>query len=644
MLKQAIAAPRLTLFSLILVGLMWVLPFLYFHHANPLTTFYQEWGAAVLGLCAMPLLVTRRYWQQPEIPRVVLLPIGFMLLVLVQFAFGKIGYFSQTLLVTLYLLWAALLIMLGQCLREELGLPVLATALAAFLLLGAELSTLVGMIQHFHWHSFLDRVVTVDSAATVFGNMGQPNHFADYISLGLVSLGLLYTRWQLRAWQAALLAALLAAPMLFVLVLSGSRSSWLYLLFMVGLAFFWQRRERKGGCDAAGLTERSASLRADTASVPLGNPPAYPLRVDKSNRPLLYYSLLLVLGFGLMNFVVQIPWLSGDHGSVTTLNRAIDAAASFEGGSSGVTERSIRLHIWYEAWLIFTQFPLLGAGFGQFGWQHFLLGPSLHDTSITGLYNNAHNLVMQTAAEMGLTGLLILFGTLALWVRQLLRAPRTIYHWWGGGLLAVLAIHSLLEYPLWYAYFLGVAALTLGMLDSTTYRLELRNVGRLSMASILLVGVMSMVQVFQGYRILENLTYPNQASAGNKNRFNEYFNEWMAVQKQVLLQPYVEMDMNGLKEARIDKLAEMREMNEHVMNFVPIGSVVYREAFMLASAGEQAAAQLQMERAIWAFPEGFPGVGEQLRSFAQKDPAHFAALLEFATKKYEEYQLAVHTK
>jgi hypothetical protein len=29
---------------------------------------------------------------------------------------------------------------------------------------------------------------------------------------------------------------------------------------------------------------------------------------------------------------------------------------------------------------------------------------------------------------------------------------------------------------------------------------------------------------------------------------------------------------------------------------------------------------------------------------AQKDPAHFAALLEFAPKKYEEYQLAVHTK
>jgi glucose/arabinose dehydrogenase len=36
---------------------------------------------------------------------------------------------------------------------------------------------------------------------------------------------------------------------------------------------------REGDGGAVGLTERSASLRADTASVPLGHPPAYPLRV-----------------------------------------------------------------------------------------------------------------------------------------------------------------------------------------------------------------------------------------------------------------------------------------------------------------------------------------------------------------------------
>ena len=567
---------------------MWVLPFLYYRHAFPLTTFYQEWGAVVLGLCAMPLLIARRYWQQPEIPRIVLLPVGLMLLVLLQFAIGKIDYFSQTLLFTLYLLWAALLILLGQRLREEFGLPTLVTVLAAFLLLGAELNALAGLIQHFHWRSFLDRMVLLAPSATVFGNMGQPNHFADYVSMGLVSLGLLRVRWQLRAWQTTLLAA----PMLLVLVLSGSRSVWLYLLCLIGMAFLWQRR-------------------------------------DKSNRPMLYYSLLLVLGFGLMQFVVEIPWLDGNHGNVTSLDRM----ATAQGGG-------IRLHIWYEAWLIFSKFPLLGAGFGQFGWQHFLLGPTLHNTGIQGLYNNAHNLVAQTAAEMGLAGLLILFGTLALWVRQLRGAPRTVYHWWGGGVLAVLAIHSLLEYPLWYAYFIGVAALVLGMLDGTSYRLELRNAGRLSVAAILLLGALSLSQLWQDYRDLERLTSPQPASVTNEN----YLNELLAAHRQALLQPYVELAMSNMMGGGGENLVAMRELNENVMHFAPISSAVYREVLLLALSGERDAAEVQLERAIWAFPSGFPALLERLRAYAQKDPAYFAALLEFAPKKYEEYQRAVHTK
>ena len=101
--------PSIAHISLTFVGLMWVLPFLYYYHSYPLTTFYQEWGAAILGLSAMPLLVTKRYWLQPEIPLIVLLPIGLLLLGMMQFVLGRVGYFDQILLLALYSLWAALL-------------------------------------------------------------------------------------------------------------------------------------------------------------------------------------------------------------------------------------------------------------------------------------------------------------------------------------------------------------------------------------------------------------------------------------------------------------------------------------------------------------------------------------------------------
>ncbi len=591
-------------FSLVCAGLMWLFPFLYYVHAHPLTTFYQEWGAVVLGLCAMPLLVTQRYWQEPEIPRIVLLPIGLMLLILVQSAFGKVAYFGQALLIALYLMWAALLIMLGHRLRALLGMPALATVLSVFLVLGAELNALIGLLQHYHWHSFLDAVVVVKTGSAVYGNMAQANHFADYITLGLISLGLLRMRRQMRVWQVAVLAA----PLLFVMALSGSRSPWLYLLFMTGMSLLWQRREWQGGVEDS------------------GNPPAYP---DKPYRQLLYYCLLLLLGFALMNALVQLPWFAAGTTSAQRL---------LEGG----TGNSVRLYLWHEAWLIFTQFPLLGAGFGQFAWQHFQLGPVLQGANITGLYNNAHNLVMHLAAEMGLAGLSVLLGALGLWLVQARRDQRTIYHWWGYGLLAVLAIHSLLEYQLWYAYFLGIAAIALGMLDTTTFRLKLRGVGRLSVAVILLLGVVSMVQLMQGYRNMEGVLTMSTASTLESEATRRRNDGLIALYDKPLLHPYAELFLSSILTVSDDHLADRRTMNERAMRFVPISPVVYSEALLLALSGEQAAAQLQMERAIWSYPHAFLQVSEQLRDLAMQDPARFASLLEFALKKYEERQRAVH--
>ena len=293
---------------------------------------------------------------------------------------------------------------------------------------------------------------------------------------------------------------------------------------------------------------------------------------------------------------------------------------------------------------MFTQFPLLGAGFGQFAWQHFQIAPLMRNPDVIGMYNNAHDLVIQVAVEMGLVGLLVLLSTLILWLWQLRSAQRTIYYWWGCCLLIVLAIHSLLEYPLWYAYFIGVAALTLGMLDSTTYRLKLRGVGRLSVAAILLLGVLTLSQTFRGYRNLESVLAMLPASATDESYSLRVRDGLGALQSQILLQPYANVLMSSMIVASADRLTDKLGLNESVMRFLPLSQVVYREASLLALAGEQAAAQVQVERAIWSYPGDFPVVREELRSLASKDPEHFAALLEFALQKNEERQRAIHTR
>src|SRR5574340_856703 len=418
-LKSSLRSVRLTHVSLALIGLMWVLPFLHYRHQYPLTTFYQEWWSALLGLLALTPLVMRDFWRQPEIPRIVQLPAGLIAVLLLQSSLGKVAYFDQSLLYALYLLFAALLMMLGARLRDCYGLAELAPALAIFLLIGAELSALIGVLQHYRWHTPLDSVIVMKVSSSVFGNLAQPNHFASYVALGLVSLGLLL---QLRL-KAGYVAAL-AAPLLFVMTLSGSRSSWLYLLMMAGLAWWWAQR-------------------------------------DAAQRPLLRYSLLLIAGFGAMHLIVQLPFMAGADSSINTMQRLFGDDAS--GG--------IRLYLWREAGLMFMQSPWLGVGFGQFAWHHFQLLPVLQQGNITGLYNNAHNLIFQIAAEAGLAGLLVLCGSLGAWFYGLRRATQSAVHWWGYAALGVLAIHSLLEYPLWYTYFVAVAAILLGALDETRYRL-----------------------------------------------------------------------------------------------------------------------------------------------------------------------------
>jgi O-antigen ligase len=575
---------KLAHISLAFVGLMWVLPFLNYHHAYPITTFYQEWSAALLGLCAMPLLVTARFWQTPAVPRSVLLPLGLMTLLLVQFLIGMVIHFDRLMLIAMYFLFAALLMMLGRQLREELGLPTVVTVLSLFLLVGAELNMLAGLIQHYRWNTFLNPYVTAKTAYAVYGNTAQPNHFADYMALGMISLGLLHVRFGLRLWQSALLAA----PMLFVMVLSGSRSPWLYLSFAVALAWLWQRR-------------------------------------DGTKRPLLHFGIMLLAGFVVMHGVAEIPWLEGVSGGITSAERL------FSDNASG----RIRLHLWKEAALIFTQHPLLGTGFGQFAYQHMLLAADLRNPAVNGLYNNAHDLVMQLAAEGGLAALAVLLGTLGMWIwHSVVRgAAFTIYHWWGYAALAVLGIHSLLEYPLWYAYFIAIAALLLGLFDGAEYRLELRTTGRLAVLAILVMGVVLLVQTRTGY--LKLGTALSLQGRSNAVKVQEAL---MAAHEYPLLSSYSELFIASAMETSEEHLQEKLALNERALRYIPIAPVVYHQAWLLAWSGNGAEAERQLERAIWSYPGHYRLAVEELAALARKDPARFSTLLEFANRKYEEYR------
>jgi hypothetical protein len=309
--------------------------------------------------------------------------------------------------------------------------------------------------------------------------------------------------------------------------------------------------------------------------------------------------------------------------------------------SGGDTSGSIRWYLWHESWLMFAQSPWLGAGFGQFAWHHFLLLPELQANNISSYYNNAHNLIFQLAAEAGIPGLLALFGSLGIWFYGLRRATLSAAHWWGYAVLGVLAIHSLLEYPLWYAYFIAIAAILLGAFDETRYRLELRKVGRLALVLILLLGFLSLFQLRSGYQQLKD-TLAIRPVSGNVFEASQQIRKGLlAVHGGSLLAPYAEMYILLDTEVNADFIKQKLTMGSNVIRLFPVAPVVYRQVFFLAQDGQLAQAEQLMEQAIWSYPDN-GNAHQQLVSLAEKDPAHFSALLEFAAKKEQEHARAIH--
>ncbi|NOT81667.1 MAG: hypothetical protein HOP01_02925 [Gallionella sp.] len=567
---------------------MWVFPFLDFNHAYPITTFYQEWWSAFFGVLAMVLLLASDYWRTPVVPRIALLPIALLVLTMVQWLLGKIAYFDQALLYVMYFLFAALLILLGARLRDCMGLPKLAMGLALALLLGAELNAGIGIVQHYRWQSILDYVVIAKLSGVVYGNLAQPNHFANYIALGLISLGLLFQQKKFNLGYTILLAL----PLLFVMTMSGSRSSWLYLFWMTAMAWICGRR-------------------------------------DVALKPLLRYTVMLILGFGLMHLLAQLQVMTAETGNVNTVGRIL----------AQQDDNNIRLYLWHEAALIFMRAPLMGVGFGQFAWQHFQLVPQLQPHNIVGLYNNAHNVMMQLAAETGLIGLLIFFAALGMWLRAAWHITLSAAHWWGYAILGVLGIHSLLEYPLWYNYFLAVAAILLGMFDETRFHLKLRFIGRMSMAAMLLLSLIVLFQLRMGYQGMERMLAVNPASdVGSTSSATDTLT---GLHRVPLLSPYAELFMSQRMAIDTQYLQEKLALNTRVMRFVPIGLVVYRQALLLAQDGQIEQAKTIWNQATWSYPSDLSVQQKNLTTLAAKDPAHFSALLEFALQKEQESVSAI---
>jgi O-antigen ligase len=281
----------------------------------------------------------------------------------------------------------------------------------AALLLAGLASSVIALIQVFA-PSLADGTLIARSGlpGRAVGNLRQPNHLSSLLMWALVAWVPLVQagrigRWRLRRGSALLLAALLV----WAVVLTASRTGVVGVLLLA----LW------------GAVDRRL---------------ARGLRVALMAAPVAY------LGF----------WLLMDGWAHWTGHTFGGAARLAESDVS-----SSRWGIWANTLALIRAQPWTGVGFGEFNFAWTL-------TPFPGrpvaFFDHSHNLPLQLWVELGLPlGTLVL----ALLLVALAQAGRRAWQVRGEAgtsaraafvMVLMIGVHSLFEYPLWYAYFLLPAA------------------------------------------------------------------------------------------------------------------------------------------------------------------------------------------
>ena len=591
--------------SLVLTGLMFLLPFLNPYHYYPLTNFYTEWLALAFGLAALAPLSARRFWDEVEIPTLTLWLLAFAALLLLQLIWVDIAYPEFSVLGALYVVWAAWLVWLGRVLAKSCGIERLTLWLALMLLLGGLFNAATAVLQFYTIDSPLRLMVASlgPMQRGAYGNFGQNNHFADYVTLALISA--LYLR--IKGRLSLLTAAACVGLFLYVLSLSGSRTTWLYLLATLALSLWFRARSEEPGLRRAALG----------------------------------LALLLPL-FALVQYLMSHyglairPLPGAGYAAVTPIDRFTEDMAhnllpQTEGSSLGT-----RIYMWHQALLMFIRAPLLGVGFGQYAGVFFEQAAELSRYHIAHFDRNAHNALMQLLAETGLAGAALVSAGLGAWLwglrRHLVFGAEA---WWLLCLLAVLFVHSMLEYPLWHADFLGIAAMLLGMGSGQVLRLRLSALSRIAFPFMVAAGVFALGSVLHAYRDLELLLYPrvlpkNQAEIVARNE------ALIDLHRDTLLAPYVEMTYAGVIVADRSNLKAKLALNSRVLRLIPVPELAYRQVLLLALNGEREAALLQLDRAVAVFPDKLKYFIPEAQKAAQREPEALGEILGKAIEKLKQ--------
>ncbi len=313
-------------------------------------------------------------------------------------------------------------------------------------LIAAVASSIVAILQYFT--NDVSAFIYADSPAReAYAYLRQRNQFASLTAMGWLSLLVLsQCSPSQHARSLTIAAGILAMTLALANALTGSRTGALQWVAIAFLMYLWRAR-----------------FRRETQALAL------------------FGSLVYLV------FVILSPWIASavNHPAVGFLSRLNDPG-TFS-----------RFALWSNVLELIAQKPWLGWGWRGLAYAHY--STEFSGVRFMEMLDNAHNLPLHLAVELGLPVALAFCGLVGwlVWRNkpwQETRADRQL----AWGILLVIGIHSLVEYPLWYGPFFMTALICIGILSADTWRNWLFtlakyaqraiNIGIKAFALLLLIG------------------------------------------------------------------------------------------------------------------------------------------------------------
>ena len=453
-----------------------------------------------------------------------------------------------------------------------------ARLLAATWLAAALISSLIALLQYFGGAAALAPWLSPTLSGEAFANLRQRNQFATLTSIGLVALLAclaLRTTSSTPALMPPLPGWAYASALLLAVgnAASSSRTGLLQWLLVLALALWWHRSSR---------------------------------------RPLVLLALL-----GLLMYVaaaVVLPLL---------LSLATSISSDGLWGRLAEASDDSRRVLWANVLTLIAQKPWFGWGWGELSYAHFITAyPGARFTQILG---NAHNLPLHLAVELGVpAALLICVGTL--WAVCRVKPwrdtdPARQMAW---AVLAVIGVHSLLEYPLWYGPFqlallLCVACLwrTRPAQQTTEHRPQTASsaarVSRKSRVSLRIAAAAVLLAL--GY-IGFDYARVTQLYVPAEKRWPDYQQDTLAkVEDTWLFQPQVRFARLLTTEVTPANALAMHAMALRVLHYSPEAKVVEQLITSALLSDQRADAEFYLARFRSAYPQDYaawPGSAAQV--------------------------------